>query len=143
MRLQIIVVPYIGTWIETLLSLVIGVSSLVVPYIGTWIETIDDTDIAYKITFCRTLYRYVDWNYCKHSLNPLIAGRTLYRYVDWNLDGSKDIIQKERRTLYRYVDWNPEIKDKHPDRDVVPYIGTWIETEKKEEKNIGDESYLI
>ncbi len=34
-----LVVPYIGTWIETLISIAKGNVEKVVPYIGTWIET--------------------------------------------------------------------------------------------------------
>ena len=33
------VVPYIGTWIETLFYMYICAYQSVVPYIGTWIET--------------------------------------------------------------------------------------------------------
>ena len=33
------VVPYIGTWIETVLFLNDNIQMKVVPYIGTWIET--------------------------------------------------------------------------------------------------------
>ena len=33
------VVPYIGTWIETMIARVAKALALVVPYIGTWIET--------------------------------------------------------------------------------------------------------
>ena len=33
------VVPYIGTWIETIGGWYVRISGLVVPYIGTWIET--------------------------------------------------------------------------------------------------------
>ena len=33
------VVPYIGTWIETVLPINTHSSPAVVPYIGTWIET--------------------------------------------------------------------------------------------------------
>ena len=54
----LMVVPYIGTWIETPKKWSIGLSDIVVPYIGTWIET-------------------VSWWHCEKSL-----GRTLYRYVD-------------------------------------------------------------
>ena len=53
------VVPYIGTWIETGSVVVDGRDKEVVPYIGTWIETwirkyLRDFDES------RTLYRYVD-----------------------------------------------------------------------------------
>ena len=34
------VVPYIGTWIETLVPLLKTTEKFVVPYIGTWIETV-------------------------------------------------------------------------------------------------------
>ena len=34
------VVPYIGTWIETVSMIARVAKALVVPYIGTWIETI-------------------------------------------------------------------------------------------------------
>ena len=37
-----IVVPYIGTWIETISAFIL-LEDDVVPYIGTWIET-EDTD---------------------------------------------------------------------------------------------------
>ena len=33
------VVPYIGTWIETLIASRDASINVVVPYIGTWIET--------------------------------------------------------------------------------------------------------
>ena len=34
------VVPYIGTWIETIIIDLLEISCMVVPYIGTWIETV-------------------------------------------------------------------------------------------------------
>ena len=57
---QLDVVPYIGTWIETQKKLGLrGKLPVVVPYIGTWIETqkkvFDEMEKR-----CRTLYRYVD-----------------------------------------------------------------------------------
>ena len=36
-----VVVPYIGTWIETFGRMQVASLLLVVPYIGTWIETKD------------------------------------------------------------------------------------------------------
>ena len=36
---QTCVVPYIGTWIETSMCTMVLLMSAVVPYIGTWIET--------------------------------------------------------------------------------------------------------
>ena len=36
------VVPYIGTWIETVICFITYSRLLVVPYIGTWIETVDN-----------------------------------------------------------------------------------------------------
>ena len=36
---SLIVVPYIGTWIETEICYITYSRFLVVPYIGTWIET--------------------------------------------------------------------------------------------------------
>ena len=33
------VVPYIGTWIETIACQLVSILETVVPYIGTWIET--------------------------------------------------------------------------------------------------------
>ena len=53
-----VVVPYIGTWIETEGKSLDTVFGYVVPYIGTWIETTNCfTNLRLK---CRTLYRYVD-----------------------------------------------------------------------------------
>ena len=54
-----VVVPYIGTWIETSVNHAHYLSYLVVPYIGTWIET----PIYWEVESdgeSRTLYRYVD-----------------------------------------------------------------------------------
>ena len=56
--LSILVVPYIGTWIETKRRIMQARRREVVPYIGTWIETFA-------------------WWYCEKTLS-----RTLYRYVD-------------------------------------------------------------
>ena len=53
------VVPYIGTWIETLFPLQHPTQSHVVPYIGTWIETHIRSRGA-RPDLSRTLYRYVD-----------------------------------------------------------------------------------
>ena len=58
-RLKVIVVPYIGTWIETVLQNLSVKRPEVVPYIGTWIETISEIEGGEK-ALCRTLYRYVD-----------------------------------------------------------------------------------
>ena len=54
-----IVVPYIGTWIETSTIAVLTVVTSVVPYIGTWIETLKKQIEALE-KMSRTLYRYVD-----------------------------------------------------------------------------------
>ena len=53
------VVPYIGTWIETTTRLKGFFRDIVVPYIGTWIETGDYPDHDQDFGG-RTLYRYVD-----------------------------------------------------------------------------------
>ena len=54
-----IVVPYIGTWIETQGSFKAYWGDNVVPYIGTWIETNVNAYQRY-LELSRTLYRYVD-----------------------------------------------------------------------------------
>ena len=56
---QILVVPYIGTWIETTTIFQPQSSIIVVPYIGTWIETII-VGVPIIGPASRTLYRYVD-----------------------------------------------------------------------------------
>ena len=53
------VVPYIGTWIETSVPPADVAGPIVVPYIGTWIETTKYAKELYRKT-SRTLYRYVD-----------------------------------------------------------------------------------
>ena len=53
------VVPYIGTWIETYKSKKFDNDEEVVPYIGTWIETWMKCHLM-KCKRRRTLYRYVD-----------------------------------------------------------------------------------
>ena len=47
MDLKVTVVPYIGTWIETLFGDSERGEEFVVPYIGTWIET-ETLDIVFK-----------------------------------------------------------------------------------------------
>ena len=42
------VVPYIGTWIETIVNMSVALILSVVPYIGTWIETRTQSDF-YKV----------------------------------------------------------------------------------------------
>ena len=54
-----IVVPYIGTWIETKGTPVALNQKDVVPYIGTWIET-PTAQMSRLRQAGRTLYRYVD-----------------------------------------------------------------------------------
>ena len=39
------VVPYIGTWVETITIIVVKLSKSVVPYIGTWVETLYENDL--------------------------------------------------------------------------------------------------
>ena len=53
------VVPYIGTWIETIQYRNLDKLDIVVPYIGTWIETTLIASVLERL-LCRTLYRYVD-----------------------------------------------------------------------------------
>ena len=52
------VVPYVGTWIETVLLRLMNITYKVVPYVGTWIETLP-RGYCHK-PLCRTLCRYVD-----------------------------------------------------------------------------------
>ena len=40
--LSLVVVPYIGTWIETIMLRYHLQLQWVVPYIGTWIETVNE-----------------------------------------------------------------------------------------------------
>ena len=55
----VFVVPYIGTWIETIGANKRQKRAIVVPYIGTWIETSDN--LRHPLAGGRrTLYRYVD-----------------------------------------------------------------------------------
>ena len=79
----------------------------VVPYIGTWIETIG-----------------------AGRRQKRAIGRTLYRYVDWNNTIRMSFVTPLSRTLYRYVDWNTDVDTIKIQGLVVPYIGTWIETDK-------------
>ena len=53
------VVPYIGTWIETPIYEISMSLPKVVPYIGTWIET-SSNNYVNNLYLSRTLYRYVD-----------------------------------------------------------------------------------
>ena len=78
-----LVVPYIGTWIETSIFTAGKEESHVVPYIGTWIETIrpsvkryEQEVVPYIGTWIETVWKNIYW--MQHN------SRTLYRYVDWN-----------------------------------------------------------
>ena len=137
--------------------------SNVVPYIGTWIET--NTLKSAAVNSSRTLYRYVDWNRkcnkhgCSDRVVPYIGtwietaikgmsipgntSRTLYRYVDWNSWTAETSTSIKSRTLYRYVDWNGVILNDNIQMKVVPYIGTWIETNPVSLSDTQATSYLI
>ena len=123
------VVPYIGTWIETPVLARKNVKKPVVPYIGTWIETTTRGTKARSVKR-RTLYRYVDWNASLSRVWWVRLCRTLYRYVDWNLSTPRLAKKLWSRTLYRYVDWNISADNTEEYQPVVPYIGTWIETSR-------------
>ena len=49
--------------------------------------------------------------------------------MDWNYNLRRYFPLQTRRTLYRYVDWNCFIRLPGFEIMVVPYIGTWIETD--------------
>ena len=75
------VVPYIGTWIETIYCAFVELLNGVVPYIGTWIETEKGRQTAtptrvvpYIGTWIETLF--------EQCSQQLYRRRTLYRYVD-------------------------------------------------------------
>ena len=82
------------------------------------------------IGMSRTLYRYVDWNTTDLGRITPVFSRTLYRYVDWNNTIRMSFVTPLSRTLYRYVDWNTDVDTIKIQGLVVPYIGTWIETDK-------------
>ena len=81
---------------------------------------------------CRTLYRYVDWNF---EFTPFRGYGSVVPYIGTWIETTVWVIGltiMSRRTLYRYVDWNlycTSIAIKWI--IVVPYIGTWIETRSK------------
>ena len=158
------VVPYIGTWIETLVRLLI----LTVLFRRTLYRYVDwnswtaetSTSIKSRTLYryvdwnlllrknklplpCRTLYRYVDWNTVMLPYLSSSRSRTLYRYVDWNLLSTTNKIIMACRTLYRYVDWNRNTMRRPVGVTVVPYIGTWIETDQARACAFSSLSYLI
>ena len=159
-----IVVPYIGTWIETgkfrrCLATCIrrtlyryvdwncwfdGQSgySLVVPYIGTWIETFLELSYYWHSSVVPYIGTWIE-TYKEIIEGRFDVSRTLYRYVDWNHTERPALTPKKRRTLYRYVDWNHSRRGSHDRARVVPYIGTWIETVVGYYVDTFLESYLI
>ena len=46
----IVVAPYVGAWIETLMPMISQVEKPVAPYVGAWIETICFTSYTNKST---------------------------------------------------------------------------------------------
>ena len=75
------VVPYIGTWIETLEMSGVSLSDRVVPYIGTWIET----GCIFGFRRVKFVVPYIGtWieTKCNIRLISILISRTLYRYVD-------------------------------------------------------------
>ena len=126
-QVDMFVVPYIGTWIETPIRSIVpkrAVRRTLYRYVD-WNNKIRNMMMP---SVCRTLYRYVDWNIFVWIGNIIGISRTLYRYVDWNSIISRNKIHVIRRTLYRYVDWNASTYGGSDGTTVVPYIGTWIET---------------
>ena len=75
------VVPYIGTWIETDNSLNDGIEIYVVPYIGTWIETVFDLLLLHLVVVVPYIGTWIETS-IKQRNRVSAQGRTLYRYVD-------------------------------------------------------------
>ena len=75
------VVPYIGTWIETRYCRMGKEYRPVVPYIGTWIETKDNVYNKTAVTVVPYIGTWIETHRGWDSLNALLC-RTLYRYVD-------------------------------------------------------------
>ena len=98
-----IVVPYIGTWIETTRKPGMSVEGKVVPYIGTWIETIVNMSVALILSVVPYIGTWIETrtqsDFYKVQMSYLIQVRGLKQI------GTAQMIMKEHgRTLYRYVD---------------------------------------
>ena len=100
---------------------------LVVPYIGTWIETGLQTATDEE-GMCRTLYRYVDWNTIKKGTKPL---HKVVPYIGTWIETQYLDIHKDYNAVVPYIGTWIET-DAYTTAlqapQVVPYIGTWIET---------------
>ena len=64
--MQNIVVPYVGTWIEMNCRIVFLNHCIVVPYVGTWIE-MKKAPTKSKLKWCRSLRGNVDRNPFDHG----------------------------------------------------------------------------
>ena len=76
-----IVVPYIGTWIETSFGFPPFDNLSVVPYIGTWIETVEPRSAEATPIVVPYIGTWIETAVLEKSMKPEV-GRTLYRYVD-------------------------------------------------------------
>ena len=75
-----LVVPYIGTWIETEEHRHQCRSQVVVPYIGTWIETSTNSETLSADEVVPYIGTWIETPFVRVSI--ICFGRTLYRYVD-------------------------------------------------------------
>ena len=76
-----IVVPYIGTWIETPLTDCQNCFGTVVPYIGTWIETKGNWKYKWHQSVVPYIGTWIETDRDERG-HETVDGRTLYRYVD-------------------------------------------------------------
>ena len=159
------VVPYIGTWIETWVKSTLIPSPSVVPYIGTWIETgliriellggtksylIQVRGLKHKIINIKrghlTVVPYIGtWIETKSlTLNSLRVRSYLIQ-----VRGLKHFcLDREHHRHKSYLIQVRGLKQNQlytrcRPHQVVPYIGTWIETIAVGVAMIGLASYLI
>ena len=158
------VVPYIGTWIETLIGFGKRPGHFVVPYIGTWIETniwkkakLEDIVVPYIGTWIETRkYRYgsiavLSYLIQVRGLKPTLVRASVIMQKSYLIQvrGLKPVLpcnELSRLGVVPYIGTWIETAVLFYARlsvCVVPYIGTWIETLLQELKREHNVSYLI
>ena len=75
------VAPYVGAWIETLLTPESCIVSSVAPYVGAWIETAIEAATYFNVKVAPYVGAWIETSFEKSELRPSVS-RTLRGCVD-------------------------------------------------------------
>ena len=123
----------------------------VTPYVGVWIETLAGYHLSKNMP-CHSLCGSVDWNIETTAGFEAAVSHSLCGSVDWNRSNGQRVWESPwsllmwecglkqsswrkwcrlwRHSLCGSVDWNSRLTMNWNHKEVTPYVGVWIETQR-------------